>query len=130
MKNILSILTVAAFATVTPAAHAQSNTIRVGHFPNVTHVQALVGLDKIRACACAITACAISRRFSRAPLARWAPADCNKWTRVILPASLPFLVSGMKQGGAFAWRSLMAAEIYVTILTGFAWVICFTTVEN
>lgn len=41
------------------------------------------------------------------------------WTRVILPASLPFIVSGMKQGWAFAWRSLMAAEIYVTILTGF-----------
>ncbi|SDA38732.1 ABC transporter permease [Mesorhizobium qingshengii] len=41
------------------------------------------------------------------------------WTRVMLPASLPFLVSGMKQGWAFAWRSLMAAEIYVTILTGF-----------
>jgi len=43
----------------------------------------------------------------------------DKWTRVILPASLPFLVTGMKQGWAFAWRSLMAAEIYVTILTGF-----------
>ena len=43
----------------------------------------------------------------------------HKWTRVILPASLPFLISGMKQGWAFAWRSLMAAEIYVTILTGF-----------
>jgi NitT/TauT family transport system permease protein len=43
----------------------------------------------------------------------------HKWTRVILPASLPFLVTGMKQGWAFAWRSLMAAEIYVTILTGF-----------
>ena len=43
----------------------------------------------------------------------------HKWTRVILPASLPFLVSGMKQGWAFAWRSLMAAENYVTILTGF-----------
>ena len=43
----------------------------------------------------------------------------HKWTRVIMPASLPFLVSGMKQGWAFAWRSLMAAEIYVTILTGF-----------
>jgi NitT/TauT family transport system permease protein len=43
----------------------------------------------------------------------------DKWIRVILPASLPFLVSGMKQGWAFAWRSLMAAEIYVTILTGF-----------
>ncbi len=39
--------------------------------------------------------------------------------QVILPASLPFIVSGMKQGWAFAWRSLMAAEIYVTILTGF-----------
>ena len=43
----------------------------------------------------------------------------HKLTRVILPASLPFLISGMKQGWAFAWRSLMAAEIYVTILTGF-----------
>lgn len=43
----------------------------------------------------------------------------DKWTRVILPAALPFVVSGMKQGWAFAWRSLMAAEIFVTILTGF-----------
>jgi NitT/TauT family transport system permease protein len=43
----------------------------------------------------------------------------HRWTRVILPASLPFLVSGMKQGWAFAWRSLMAAEIYVTIISGF-----------
>ena len=41
------------------------------------------------------------------------------WLRVILPAALPFIVSGMKQGWAFAWRSLMAAEIFVTILTGF-----------
>lgn len=39
--------------------------------------------------------------------------------RVVFPASLPFVVSGMKQGWAFAWRSLMAAEIYVTILTGY-----------
>jgi len=43
----------------------------------------------------------------------------HTWFNVILPASLPFIVSGMKQGWAFAWRSLMAAEIYVTILTGF-----------
>jgi len=43
----------------------------------------------------------------------------HQWTRVILPASLPFVVSGMKQAWGFAWRSLMAAEIYVTILTGF-----------
>ncbi len=41
------------------------------------------------------------------------------WFRVMLPASLPYIVSGMKQGWAFAWRSLMAAEIYVTILSGF-----------
>ena len=43
----------------------------------------------------------------------------HTWIKVIIPASLPFIVSGMKQGWAFAWRSLMAAEIYVTILTGF-----------
>jgi len=43
----------------------------------------------------------------------------HTWLHVILPASLPFIVSGMKQGWAFSWRSLMAAEIYVTILTGF-----------
>ncbi len=41
------------------------------------------------------------------------------WFKVILPSALPFIVSGMKQGWAFAWRSLMAAEIFVTILTGF-----------
>ena len=43
----------------------------------------------------------------------------HTWFKVIVPASLPFVVSGMKQGWAFAWRSLMAAEIYITILTGF-----------
>jgi NitT/TauT family transport system permease protein len=43
----------------------------------------------------------------------------HMWFKVILPAALPFIVSGVKQGWAFAWRSLMAAEIYVTILTGF-----------
>ena len=41
------------------------------------------------------------------------------WLRVIFPAALPYIVGGMKQGWAFAWRSLMAAEIYVTILSGF-----------
>jgi len=43
----------------------------------------------------------------------------HTWLVVILPAALPFIVGGMKQGWAFAWRSLMAAEIYVTILSGF-----------
>src|SRR2546423_2567314 len=45
--------------------------------------------------------------------------NMHLWLKVILPAALPFIVSGMKQGWAFAWRSLMAAEIFVTILTGF-----------
>ena len=43
----------------------------------------------------------------------------HTWLRVILSASLPFIVGGMKQGWAFAGRSLMAAEIYVTLLSGF-----------
>ena len=43
----------------------------------------------------------------------------HTWLRVMLPAALPSIVGGMKQGWAFAWRSLMAAEIYVTIMSGF-----------
>lgn len=43
----------------------------------------------------------------------------HTWLNVIIPASFPFIISGMKQGWAFAWRSLMAAEVYITILTGF-----------
>lgn len=54
-------------------------------------------------------------RAARTMGSRWV----HIWVYVILPASLPFVVSGMKQGWAFAWRSLMAAEIFVTILTGF-----------
>ena len=53
-------------------------------------------------------------RAARTMGSRW----LHIWINVILPASLPFIVSGMKQGWAFAWRSLMAAEIFVTILTG------------
>jgi NitT/TauT family transport system permease protein len=34
---------------------------------------------------------------------------------VVLPAALPSLVSGLKQGWAFAWRSLMAGELLVVI---------------
>src|SRR5438477_11377015 len=33
----------------------------------------------------------------------------HKWIHVILPASLPYPVSGTKQGWAFAWRSRVAA---------------------
>jgi len=35
---------------------------------------------------------------------------------LILPASLPAYVAGMKQGWAFAWRSLMAGELLVIII--------------
>ncbi len=37
------------------------------------------------------------------------------WRHVILPAALPNVVSGLKQGWAFAWRSLMAGELLVII---------------
>ena len=33
------------------------------------------------------------------------------YLKVILPASLPALISGLKQGWSFAWRSLMAGEV-------------------
>jgi NitT/TauT family transport system permease protein len=35
---------------------------------------------------------------------------------LILPASLPAFVAGLKQGWAFAWRSLMAAELFIAII--------------
>ena len=37
--------------------------------------------------------------------------------QVILPAALPAIVNGMKQGWTFAWRSLMAAELLYTTLS-------------
>ena len=39
------------------------------------------------------------------------------YRHVILPAALPSLAGGLKQGWAFAWRSLMAGELLV-ILSG------------
>jgi NitT/TauT family transport system permease protein len=43
------------------------------------------------------------------------------YARVILPAALPSILSGMKLGWSFAWRSLMAAELlYITKGLGFA----------
>jgi NitT/TauT family transport system permease protein len=35
---------------------------------------------------------------------------------VILPASLPAYLAGLKQGWAFSWRSLMAGELLVLII--------------
>jgi NitT/TauT family transport system permease protein len=39
---------------------------------------------------------------------------------LVLPASLPAYVAGMKQGWAFAWRSLMAGELVVQIIGQFS----------
>src|SRR5713226_2492099 len=41
------------------------------------------------------------------------------YTQVILPAALPAVLSGLKQGWTFAWRSLMAGELlYFTLSLG------------
>jgi NitT/TauT family transport system permease protein len=39
----------------------------------------------------------------------------NLYRFVVAPASLPAIVSGLKQGWAFAWRSLLAGELLVII---------------
>jgi NitT/TauT family transport system permease protein len=39
----------------------------------------------------------------------------SAYRHIILPASLPYFFGGMKQGWAFAWRSLMAGELLVVI---------------
>ena len=37
------------------------------------------------------------------------------YRHVVLPAALPSIVTGLKQGWAFAWRSLLAGELLVSI---------------
>ncbi|HEY3485028.1 MAG TPA: ABC transporter permease [Ilumatobacteraceae bacterium] len=39
----------------------------------------------------------------------------SNYRHVVLPASLPSFVGGLKQGWAFAWRSLMAGELIVVM---------------
>jgi NitT/TauT family transport system permease protein len=39
----------------------------------------------------------------------------SMWRHVILPAALPGFAGGLKQGWAFAWRSLMAGELLVIV---------------
>ena len=41
--------------------------------------------------------------------------DLSLYRHVILPASLPAFLVGLKQGWAFSWRSLMAGELLVII---------------
>jgi sulfonate transport system permease protein len=49
---------------------------------------------------------------------------------LILPASLPAYVAGMKQGWAFAWRSLMAGELLVIIIGHPSLGILLNTAQN
>ena len=37
------------------------------------------------------------------------------YREVVLPATVPYLVGGLKQAWAFAWRSLMAGELLVIV---------------
>ena len=39
----------------------------------------------------------------------------DRYRYVVLPAALPSYVSGLKQGWAFSWRSLLAGELLVTV---------------
>lgn len=39
----------------------------------------------------------------------------SRYRHLILPASLPSFISGLKQGWAFSWRSLMAGELLVIV---------------
>jgi NitT/TauT family transport system permease protein len=39
----------------------------------------------------------------------------SAWRHVVIPAAVPTYIAGMKQGWAFAWRSLMAGELLVII---------------
>jgi NitT/TauT family transport system permease protein len=39
----------------------------------------------------------------------------SSYRHIVLPAALPGFVGGLKQGWAFAWRSLMAGEIITTV---------------
>ena len=42
----------------------------------------------------------------------WARRASTPTATSILPAALPTFVAGLKQGWAFAWRSLMAGELH------------------
>jgi len=39
----------------------------------------------------------------------------DRYRYIVLPAALPSYVSGLKQGWAFSWRSLLAGELLVTV---------------
>lgn len=53
--------------------------------------------------------------YKKAALTMGADKKQLYW-KVILPASLPELISGLKQGWSFAWRALMSGEVMTTCI--------------
>ncbi len=44
-----------------------------------------------------------------------APASVSLYRDFVVPAAMPAVIAGLKQGWAFSWRSLMAGELLVII---------------
>ncbi len=70
--------------------------VRLAYFPNFTHAIGLVGVKR--------------RRIQRALGEGNGASGIALYSQVILPAALPAILAWLKQGWAFAWRSLMAGE--------------------
>lgn len=49
--------------------------------------------------------------------------DAAMFTRVILPAALPYILSGLRLGLAGAWRILIAVEMLTSVTSGLGWMI-------
>jgi len=81
--------------------HAITFVVVLGAAPSIAN-GLITGIDQIPP---------ILRRAGRVLGAR----GPSEYRYVVLPAALPSFVGGLKQGWAFAWRSLMAGELLVII---------------
>lgn len=81
--------------------HAITFVVVLGAAPSIAN-GLITGIDQIPP---------ILRRAGRVLGAR----GPSEYRHVVLPAALPSFVGGLKQGWAFAWRSLMAGELLVII---------------
>jgi NitT/TauT family transport system permease protein len=81
--------------------HAITFVVVLGAAPSIAN-GLITGIDQIPP---------ILRRAGRVLGAR----GPSEYRHVVLPAALPSFVGGLKQGWAFAWRSLMAGELLVVI---------------
>ena len=81
--------------------HAITFVVVLGAAPSIAN-GLITGIDQIPP---------ILRRAGRVLGAR----GPSEYRYVVLPAALPSFIGGLKQGWAFAWRSLMAGELLVII---------------